>query len=426
MAALLRKKTCLVLILCACRLPARGDDALQVHRAGALLLAAQGGPAVEGAAEAPPASGRALTTEEVTRSLKARANRVSWDKAKLARFLAAMPKAETHVHLDGTLSPETIQELARRQNYAPLKDKSLEEIRKLAVVDAPRESLGKVLEAFKAFYPLLRTPEAVELMAYDYLKAAAKDNIRYVEVRFAPALQAAGKFDVEAVVDAALKGLRRGERDFKVRSGLILCLYRPLSKEQNEAMLKAALRRKGQGVVGVDLAGDEAQYPLSDFKDLFKRAKTGGLSVTVHAGEVPGSKDLQTALELGVDRLSHATILDSQPDVLQEVAGKRVPIEVNLTSNLRTGAVGRYEDHPVKGWIEKGIPVSISTDDPGVFGVTLTQEYQILADKLGLGPSEIIALQVGAIDSLFLPETGKAELRSKFLAETAAALDSLR
>lgn len=378
------------------------------------------------AAEVPPAEGRALTTEEVTRALQARARGVSWDKDKLARFLAAMPKVETHVHLDGALSPETIRELARRQGYAPLKDKSLEEIRALAVVDVPRESLAKVLEAFKTVYPLLRAPEAVELMAYDYLKAAAKDNIRYVEVRFAPALQATDSFDVEAVVDAALRGLRRGERDFKVKSGLILCLYRPLPKEQNEAMLKAALRRRGQGVVGVDLAGDEARHPLSDFKDLFKRAKQGGLSVTVHAGEVPGSSDLQTALELGVDRLSHATILDSQPDVLREVARKRLPIEVNLTSNLRTGAVVRYEDHPVKGWIEKGIPVSLSTDDPGVFGVTLTQEYQVLADKLGLGAPEIIALQVGAIDSLFLPEAQKADLRSKFLTETAAALDPLR
>ncbi len=393
---------------------------LRLALAEELLGAAQQGKPAPG--NLPVPQDRPLTTAEVISALQTQAGAVRWTPERLKRFIADMPKVETHLHLDGSLTPETIQSLARRQNYAPLRDKSLGEIRALAVVNEPRESLAKVLDAFKTIYPLLYTPEAVERMAYDCLANAAKDNIRYVEVRFAPALQAKPDFSVNAVVEAALKGLKRAERDFPVKSGLIISLYRPLSKEQNEAMLQAAVRYEGQGVVGIDLAGDEAQHPLTEFKDFFKRAKEAGLRLTVHAGEVPGSKDLSTALDIGVDRISHATLLANDPEMTRKIAAQVLPIEVNLTSNLRTGAILSYDRHPVKDWIRSGVPVSLSTDDPGVFGITLSGEYNVLAGALGLTPDQIIAVQVGAIDSLFLSDADKDVLRAQFLAQTRRLL----
>jgi adenosine deaminase len=248
--------------------------------------------------------------------------------------------------------------------------------------------------------------------------------MRYMEVRFAPALQAAPGFSVDDAVDAVLEGLRRGEKDFGVRSGVIICLYRPLSLEQNEAMLESAIKHRGRGVVGIDLAGDEAKFPLSRFKELYRRAKEAGLFTTAHAGEVPGSADLETALELNVDRLDHATLLEQRPDLLRLVIQRRLPIGVNLTSNLRTSAIHSYKEHPIAAWYRAGIPVMISTDDPGVFGIDLAHEFRVLLE-LGFTPEDLIAIQWRTIDGLFLPPAEKQALRARFETEMGRLLSEL-
>ena len=180
------------------------------------------------------------------------------------------------------------------------------------------------------------------------------------------------------------------------------------------------------GVVGIDLAGDEAAAPLSDFKEMFARAKDRGLRTTAHAGEAPGSHDLATALELGVDRLGHATLLAQDPELLKRVAAQGIPIEVNLTSNLRTGAVRDLKDHPIKDWYQAGIPVSVSTDDPGVFGIDLNHEYGILSRTLHFSAEDLLNVSFQGIDSLFLPAREKEELKARFETELKGILAGLQ
>ena len=373
------------------------------------------------AAQAAPQAPAAGLPED----LRVQAEGIRWTPELTDRLIREMPKVETHLHLDGALSPKTIKALAVRQKYAPLASKSLAEIAALTVVDRPRDSLAEVLAAFRTVYPLLLDGGAVEQAAYEAAAAEHRVRVRYVEVRFAPALQATDSFTAEQALKAALKGLRRAKKDFGIGSGVILCLIRPfdlVSRDKNAAMVDLAAAYVGRGVVGIDLAGDEAAQPLSDFKDLYLRAKEKGLRLTAHAGEVPASRDLETALDLGVDRLGHATLLPRFPGLAAKVRERGLPIEVNLTSNLRTGAVKDLRDHPVKDWHRAGIPIALSTDDPGVFGIDLDHEYRILARELGFSPEDILDVDFQGIDALFLPAAEKAELRLRFETEVRGLL----
>jgi len=360
--------------------------------------------------------------------LSARFARVAWTPARIERLAREMPKVETHVHLDGALSPETVQRLAIDQAFAPLAGLDLAEIRRRTVVDAPRENLAAVLQAFQAVYPLLRTPAALRLAARELVAAAARQSIRYLEVRFAPALQAAAGFPQDAVLDAVLEGLADGRRAHGVESAVIVCLIRPptfVDLATNRAMLELAIARRGRGVVAIDLAGDEAAAPLADYADLYRRARAGGLGLTAHAGEVPGSRDLETALALGVDRISHATRLAERPDLLAEVVRRGTPIEVNLTSNLRTGAIADLAHHPVREWFRAGARIALSTDDPGVFANDLAGEYLILHRELGFAPPELATVALQGVDALFLPAPERARLRAAFESDLARLLDAL-
>lgn len=371
-----------------------------------------------------PHAGFAASISSLPEALRAGIKQVQWTPARVDKLITELPKVETHLHLDGALSPRTIHELAVAQKYEPLASLTLEQIAAVAVVGKPRDSLGEVLQAFHTIYPLLHNSEAIEAVAYEVIAAASRQNIRHVEVRFAPALQQTPTFTQEQALQAALRGLARGEKDFGVRSGVIICLIRGVAgvaRENNAQMAELAVRYKDKGVVGLDLAGNEAAEPLSNYREFFETAKAAGLHTTAHAGEVPGSKDLETVLELGVDRLGHATLLASKPELLEEVRRRGLPIEVNLTSNVRTSAVPDLERHPVRQWYAAGIPVTLSTDDPGVFGIDLNHEYRLLP-RLHFSAEDIVAIAYRGIDALFLPEADKQRLRERFQADLALTL----
>lgn len=362
-------------------------------------------------------------------AIRAQAARVRWTAPLTARLIREMPKVETHLHLDGSLSPAVIRELADAQGLPPFAGKSLAEIRARAVVDSPRGSLQGVLDAFATLLPLLKTPAALERAAFELMRAARTQNIRHVEVRFAPALLETPGFPLEDVLAAALRGLERGRRELGVSSGVIVCLIRPfafVSREQNERMLELAVRHAGRGVVAIDLAGNEAAAPLSEFRDFYLRAKAAALRTTAHAGEVAGSRDLETALDLGVDRLGHATLLAGNAELSRRVRERGVVLEVNLTSNIRTGAVRSYAEHPVRAFYEAGVPVTLSTDDPGVFDIDLAHEYGVLAGPLRFTPEEILSVSFQGIDALFVPEARKRELRRDFESSLVPLLGRLR
>lgn len=344
----------------------------------------------------------------------------------LEAFLAALPKVENHLHLDGALSPATVSVLAEAVPGSPLKGLPLEEIRRRVVVEKPRAALAEVLAAFDAFYPLLRSGAAVELAAFEAAREAARQGVLYHELRFAPVLQEADGFSARQALEAALRGARRGQEEFGVTAGIIICLLRPfsvVSREKNETMAALAVDFAGRGVVGLDVAdagpGDEA---LASYARWLGAGRAAGLGLTAHAGEAPRDGEIEAALELGVHRIGHGVRLRDRPDLLREVIGAGVSLEANLTSNLRTGAVASYAEHPVRAWFDAGAKVTLSTDDPGVFGVDLIHEYRVLATELGFAPRQLVQVARAGLHSLFLSAKARKALEAEFDERAARAL----
>lgn len=345
---------------------------------------------------------------------------------RLDAFIAALPKVENHLHLDGALTPETVVRLADAVPGSPLRGLPPDEVRRRVVVSKPREALAEVLAAFDAFYPLLKSAGALELAAVEAAREAARQGVLYHELRFAPVLQEAPGFGAREALDAVLQGASRGAAEHGVGAGVILCLLRPfsvVSRERNAAMAALAVEYAGRGVVGLDVAdcGPGAER-LEEYRAWLEAGRAAGLGLTAHAGEAPRDGELEAALSIGVDRIGHAVRLRDRPDLAAEVRRRGLTIEANPTSNLRTGAVRSYAEHPLRAWFDAGLKVSLSTDDPGVFGVDLAHEYRVLATELGFAPLELVAVARAGLDSLFLPATQKARLAAEFDRRADAAL----
>lgn len=295
------------------------------------------------------------------------------DKAQ--KFIAELKKVETHIHLDGTLTPELIKTLAIEQQYMPLMNLSLEEIASKCTIHN-RRTLSECLSPFFIIHPLLKNTKALFKVAYELIRSLNQYNVTHVEVRFAPAFHG---LPYDQVISAVLDGLKQGQIEFGITSSVIICMMRSyVTMESNREALMAAIRFKDKGVSAIDLAGDEASQPLSDFVELYKEARQHGLLLTVHAGEIPNSPDLSTAIDvISVDRIGHATYINDYQ--LAQCAARKIMIEICITSNLRTGAVESVTDHPVFN-ILKLYPelVLLSTDDPGLFSCNINDEYLLL------------------------------------------------
>ncbi len=337
--------------------------------------------------------------------------------------LRELPKVELHCHLDGALRPATILELARERGVKLPAD-TAEGLTPHVQVRRTC-TLTECLAVFELVYPLLRDARALERAAYELLEDSARDNIRYVEVRFAPSLNAAPGFSTDDALDAVVRGLDRGRVDFGVSSGVIVCLLRGHEPKRNRAAfetLKRGLLRRGAfghpGAVGLDLAGDESRHPIGDYADFFLEARQLGIPATCHAGEVSVA-EITAALELGVRRLGHATRLADDLTVQGAVARAGVAVEVNLTSNVRTGSVPSLERHPARRLFDARIPISFNTDDRGLFGIDLTHEYEA-ALHAGFSETEVARVALAAVDQLFLSDGDREVLRRQLAPAEAA------
>lgn len=329
------------------------------------------------------------------------------------KTIRKLPKVDLHCHLDGSVRTSTIRDLAKKSG-AKLPTENLEELEKYVRVPESCRSLTEFLNCFNFFYDFLKSPEAVERIAYELCEDISKENIKYIEVRFAPPLQITEKFNADDVVRCALSGLEQGARDFKIKTGAILCFYRSLTEEQNDWTLKALKKYYGKGVVGVDLAGDESRYPFSLYKKYFIEAKKMNIPITVHAGEAAGPESIKAAIELGIQRIGHGTRLKENKDLMKRVIDEQIPLEVCVTSNVQTQTVPDYPDHPVKFYFDNGVKITLNTDDRSVSGIDLSYEIKKVIDVFHFTDKEIIKILQNGFKAAFLPEAEKKELLKVF------------
>ena len=303
-------------------------------------------------------------------------------------LIARLPKAELHVHLDGSLRPTTMVELARDAGVQlPTTDPAA-----LGRYMVPTEArnLEDYLGRFDLTIAVLQTPEAIERVAYEMVEDAARDCLRYLEVRWCPLLGTKGGLSLDDSTAAELRGFARGERDFGVVTRAIHCSLRHYEPAVSEEIARNAVEWRDHGVVGFDLAGGEHGRPPGRHAPAFQLAAEGGLGITVHAGEAAGADSVREALHrCRANRIGHGTRLFEDQELQAYVRDRRIPVEINVTSNLLTRAVARAEEHPVRAYFDAGLVVTLCTDGWLMSGVSLTDEYWTAHNALGFTREEI-------------------------------------
>ena len=336
-------------------------------------------------------------------------------------LLARLPKAELHVHLDGSLRPETMVDLARSARVElPTTDPAA--LRRHMRVDDAR-NLEEFLTRFELTIALLQAPEAIERVAWEMVEDAAADGVRLLEVRYCPRLSTHHGLSMDEVLAAERRGFERGERDFGVRTGMINCALRQQDPAHSVEIAELSVRWRERGVVGFDLAGGEAGRPPGEHRAAFDRAALGGLRVTVHAGEAAGPESVREALtQCHAERLGHGTRIHEDPTLEDYVRDRRIPIEVNLTSNLQTRVVASAADHPVRRYLHHGLVVTLCTDSWLMCDTTLTGEYDLAQRELGFTREEIDRMILNGFTAAFVPWPEK----ERIVAEVRAELEALR
>lgn len=332
--------------------------------------------------------------------------------------LATLPKAELHVHLDGSLRPATMLELARERGVAlPASDPAA--LAKAMVVRRAA-SLEEYLRAFAVTLSLLQDGAALERVAYELAEDHADEEIRYLEVRFCPALCTREGLGPDAVLEGVLAGLARAETAFGIRTAVIVSALRSLPASDSLEMAELAVAYADRGVCALDLAGAEAGHPVHDHLAALDAAGRAGLPVTVHAGEAYGPASIREAIELGgARRIGHGTRLFEDPELLRTVREEAIPLEVCLTSNVQTGVVESYALHPARRYVDEGVPICLCTDNRLMSGVTLVQEYEHARDELRFSSFELTRVARAGFEHAFAPREVKAELLESFDARVA-------
>jgi adenosine deaminase len=334
-------------------------------------------------------------------------------------LIGRLPKAELHVHLDGSLRPETMIDLARAARVE-LPSSDPEQLRRYMLVSDAR-NLEDYLKRFDVTVSLLQTPEAIERVAWEMVEDAARDNLRYMEVRYCPHLSTHGGMSMEAVVAAQHQGFQRGERDFGVPTRIINCSLRHYPPDRSVEIAELSVRCKPLGVVAFDLAGGEAGFPPGVHGVAFDVALAGNLGITVHAGEAYGPASVSEAIRrCHAMRIGHGTRLRENPALQDFVRDRRILIESNITSNLQTRVVGHASEHPVRGYFDAGLAVTLCTDSWLMSGVSLTDEYWLAHQSLGFTREEIDRMILNGFAAAFLPWPERQSLLARVRGELEA------
>ncbi|MFS8581198.1 MAG: adenosine deaminase [Limnochordales bacterium] len=332
----------------------------------------------------------------------------------------SIPKVELHLHLDGSVRPGTLWELLEERRRRPGGDhglapfaalRSAADVRRWMEVGDQARTLAEYLSRFELPLAVMQDPESMERIAYELVEDAARENVRYMEVRFAPILHTREGMTMRQAAEAAAAGLQWGGRAFGVGVGVIACCMRHVDPADNVAMVREMEPLLGRGVVAVDLAGDEAAFPGRLHREAFDLARAMGFNVIIHAGEASGAEEIRYALEtLGARRIGHGVALEQDPELMRFVVEEGIPLEMCPSSNVQTKAVAGLERHPLRRYFDAGVRVTVNTDNRTVSAVTLADEYERIVEALGFTADDVRTMIRYAAEAAFLPGEEKARL----------------
>lgn len=329
--------------------------------------------------------------------------------------IAKLPKFDLHCHLDGSLRPETVHEL---WDALPAKERPrIAAEPEVAVIPRVPCSLEAYLEAFAITVALLQTEEALERAAWELCEDAARDGVVYIEIRFAPLLHLRRGLAAEDVVEAVLSGAHRAEKGLPIHVGIILCGMRQEPPERSEAVARLAGRYREQGVVGFDLAGPERGFPLATHASAIRTARDAGVHVTLHAGEGCCPEHISEALDLGAERIGHGVYLFQDPVAEERVRQEEIPLEVCPTSNLQISGIMRtLADHPLRRYLDRGIRITVNTDNRLMSQTSSTEELWRVVQTFGLSAEDVRAILLTSAEAAFAPASTREDLCARVTA----------
>lgn len=324
----------------------------------------------------------------------------------IVEWLRGLPKAELHLHLEGTIKPETLVELSRRHDKEPL---TLESARSLYQY----ENFLGFLMAFKSVTERLKGPDDYELITYNMIRELSQQGVVHAEVYISFGIIFYWKKTaVEPYVEAIERGRQRGEKDFGTTILWIVDAVRHFGVEEGARVFRKAaeLRESYPSIVGIGIGGDEARGPADQFRDLYKEAKAAGLRLTAHAGESVGPESIWSAINIGAERIGHALSAQHDPELIEILSKRQIPLEINITSNIKTGCCKTFDQHPVKDYFESGLMITLNSDDPPMFGSDLLEEYVLAQERYGFTMDQMRELAANAVEASFLDPTQKLKL----------------
>jgi len=331
----------------------------------------------------------------------------------LKQWFLELPKADLHCHLDGSLRLETLIDLAKERDI-PLQSHFSEELKRHLKLGMPCENLADYLRVFSTTLSVLQDAAALERVAFELAEDAHKENIRYLEVRYSPALHTEKGMRLEEAVEAVLRGLFKANQKYGMAFGVIVCTLRHFSLETSMELAEVSGQFLGKGVVAFDLAGGEAQFPGAPHRLAFERAEKLGLFVTVHAGEAAGADSVREALyALKAQRLGHGVRLVEDAALEKEVLEKRIPLECCPTSNVQTAAVAQLSSHPLKRFVHQGMCATLNTDNRLVSDTTLSKEYACAHFEIGMTLAELCVVARNGFEAAFMEEAPKKQMLAK-------------
>lgn len=322
-------------------------------------------------------------------------------------LIQALPKAELHLHLEGTVEPDTLAELSRRHDAVPITG---EQVRALYEY----EDFNGFLMAFKAVTQRLIMPDDFELVVYRMMRRLHEQRVLHAEVYLSVGVVHWRQQQFEPLFEGIERGRKRGERDFGVSVLWIFDAVRHFGVEAARGVFELAVQHRERHVVGIGIGGDERRGPAEEFKDLYRYAADHGLRRTAHAGETTGAESIWAALNIGAERLGHVLSAAQDAELIEVLSERQIPVEICLSSNVRTGSLSDLTKHPVRQLFDAGVLVTINTDDPTMFHTSLNREYQLAQDVFGFTDEHLRELARNSFEASFLPADKKVEFLEFF------------
>jgi len=321
-------------------------------------------------------------------------------------FILSLPKAELHLHLEGTIDPASLLELRRQHG----RESTLAEVESLYQY----QDFSGFLIAFKGITEDLQTAADYELITYRLMEKLKAENVLHAEVYVSVGVNLWRKQDFAAIFEGLERGRERGERDFGVSLLWIFDAVRHFGPEKAQSVAELAVRYKGRSVVGFGIGGDEAKAGPELFREVYAYAADNGLRLTAHAGESAGPDSVWGALNLRAERVGHGLTAWHDPELMEELSQRQIPVEICISSNLRTGVCSTIAEHPVRRYFDQGIMVTLNSDDPAIFGTTLAGEYQLAQDAFGFTDEHLRELARNSFEASFLPAEKKLQFLNLF------------